>query len=70
MLLTLVCVITTFFIPESPKYLYEKRNYKKARDTLYFIAKCNLRGSERQAFRFDGEAAKDFTKALVIYQEA
>lgn len=70
MFLTLVCVITTFFIPESPKYLYEKGHYKKARDTLYFIRRCNLRGNERQAFRFDGEATRDFTKAVEIYEEA
>jgi len=70
MLVTLVCVITTFFIPESPKYLYEKGHYKKSRDTLCFIRRCNLRGSDKLAFRFDGEATRDFTKAIEIYQEA
>mmetsp|Transcript_20357 Transcript_20357/g.18026 ORF Transcript_20357/g.18026 Transcript_20357/m.18026 type:complete len:83 (+) Transcript_20357:663-911(+) len=33
--------ILSFFIPESPRYLYERKFYKDLRKNLSFIAKIN-----------------------------
>jgi len=39
--LSILSVVLALFIPESPRYLYEKKEFGKLRETLSFIAKIN-----------------------------
>jgi MFS family permease len=41
--MTFACVVATFFIPESPDYLYSKGRYQEARKALIRIGKFNQR---------------------------
>jgi len=35
------CAIVPWYVPESPKFLYEKGRYDEARESLYVIARRN-----------------------------
>jgi MFS family permease len=39
--LTVLCLVATFFMPESPKYLMSKKRYNDARKALTYISKFN-----------------------------
>ena len=68
---TVLCVIGTYFIPESPKFLYGKGRYDESRQTLYLIRRFNFRsqGKDVESFRFDGELSKDFSSALQSWEK-
>jgi Cu/Ag efflux pump CusA len=56
--ITGACVISIFFVPESPKYLISKKRYDEARQSLVFIARMNRyngRYGDVMKFKFDRE---------------
>lgn len=55
-------LIGSFFIPESPRYLYERKEYSKLRKTLLRIAKFN--GVEMGEFKIQGEEDSRFIKGI------
>jgi len=46
-------LIGSFFLPESPKFLYEKKRYEDAKNSLRIMAKFN--GVKVQNYIFDRE---------------
>ena len=51
-------VIALFVVPESPKFLYSKRNYVECRRALAFINKFNRREYDVMSIKFDTEISK------------
>lgn len=52
-----LCVVVGFFLPESPKFLYESKQYDKCREVLRYISKFN--GVNKPvASKFDREVAE------------
>lgn len=54
--MNVISTIAVLLIPESPKYLYSNKQFKKARDAIHYIAKFNR--VKMQPFRFDQELSE------------
>lgn len=57
-------IIAMSLLPESPKYLYAKKQYNKARDIMVKIAKINQVNNNNNIFqntRFDNEPSFVYT---------
>ena len=54
--MNVLSTLAVLMIPESPKYLYSNKQYKKAREAIHYIARFNR--VKMLPFRFDLELSE------------